>query len=497
MPARRTRLTPESAHGQLAAALAALRAEAEVPSGFTEAALAEAAHAAENPPRPSLDLREIPFVTLDPPGAQDLDQALHLESDPESADGSGWIARYAIADLPGFVRPGGAIDAEARERGQTLYLPDGKVPLHPEILSENHASLLPEQDRSAFVWTIRLNAAGATTAAHVERAMVRSRAKLDYPAAQAAIDRGEEQGPLALLPVIGELRIAQERLRGGASLNLPDEEIVRDESGYRIERRFPLPVEEWNAQLSLLVGIAAGEMMLEAGIGILRTMPAPTPEALAEFRERVAALGHPWPEDQAYGEFLRSFDREDPITASILIAASGLFRGADYAPFTDSPPEEPIQAAIAAPYAHVTAPLRRLVDRWGLVICEAICAGTPVPEWASSSLAELPALMRASSQLASRVGSAALDRVEAALLRDRVGDVLDATVLEVRGDRARIQISDPPVTTNCPAGPLVAGGAARVRVVAADVPSGKVEVVGAVGVVGVAEVAEAAPESAG
>lgn len=472
MPARRTRLTQPTAHGQLAEALAALRTDPDLPGEFTEDALAEAATAVANPPAPPRDLREIPFVTLDPPGAMDLDQALHLEADPA---GSGWIVRYAIADLPGFIRPGGALDAEARRRGQTLYLPDGKVPLHPQILSEDSASLLPDQDRSAFVWTVHLDANGAQVSAHVERAMVRSRAKLDYPGAQDAIDLGTAEGSLALLPQIGELRIAQERLRGGASLNLPEEEIVRDASGYRIERRFPLPVEGWNAQLSLLVGIAAGKMMLDAGIGILRTMPAPTPEALTEFRERVGALGHPWPESVPYGEFLRGFDREDSITSSILIAASSLFRGADYAAFAGEPPANPIQAAIAAPYAHVTAPLRRLVDRWGLVICEAICAGTPAPAWATESLPELPMLMRASSQLASRVGSAALDRVEAALLRDRVGEVLDATVVEVRGDRARIQLLDPPVSANCAAGSLVAGTIARVRVVAADVLSGKVE----------------------
>ena len=471
MPARRAHLTPKSAHGELAAALAALREDPDLPREFPQDALREARDAVPDPPSETVtDLREIPFVTLDPPGARDLDQALHLEHEED-----GWVVRYAIADLPAFVAPGGALDREARRRGQTIYLPDGKIPLHPEELSEGRASLLPEQDRRAFVWTVRLDAEGAVRDANVERALVRSRAQLDYPGAQAAIDAGTAAGALALLPEIGRIRIAQERLRGGASLNMPDEEIVRDETGYRIERSFPLPVEEWNAQLSLLVGIVAGEMMLAAGIGILRTMPAPDAEALADFRERVAALGRPWPKELSYGEFLRAQDREDPRTAAVLLAAAGLFRGADYAAFDGEPPAAPEQAAIAAPYAHVTAPLRRLVDRWGLVICEALCAGREVPAWVRESLGELPQIMRASSQRAGRLGSAALDRVEAALLRDRVGEVLPATVLDASRGRARIQILDPVVTESVTAPGLAPASETLVRVVRAEVPTGEIE----------------------
>ncbi|MFC6234843.1 RNB domain-containing ribonuclease, partial [Leucobacter soli] len=296
MPSRRTRITPQSAHGRLAAALTALGEEFGVPEGFPAAALAEARSAA--PPEPAIDLRDLPFVTLDPVGSRDLDQAFHLERTARAATRAaarGFTLHYAIADVPGFVAPGGALDAEARTRGQTLYLPDGAVPLHPPVLSEGRASLLPDADRSAYVWTVALDSDGSVVDARVERALIRSRAQLDYPSAQAAIDLGAAAGPLALLPEVGRLRIAQEHARGGASLNLPEEEILRDEHGYRIERRTPLPVEEWNAQLSLLTGMIAGRMMLDARIGILRTMPPPAPEALDGFRARVAALGTPWP----------------------------------------------------------------------------------------------------------------------------------------------------------------------------------------------------------
>ena len=484
MPARRARITPQSSRGRLAAALTALREEFSVPAGFPAEVLAEADRA--RPPEPALDLREVPFVTLDPPGSRDLDQAFHIE---RLAGDAGYHLRYAIADLPGFVVPGGALDAEARSRGQTLYLPDGSVPLHPPTLSEGRASLLPGQDRSAYVWTIALDADGTRADARVERALIRSRAQLDYPAAQLAIDGGAAEGPLALLPELGALRIAREHTRGGASLNMPDEEIVRDEHGYRIERRMPLPVEEWNAQLSLLTGMVAARLMLDGGVGILRTMPRPTHDALDGFRTRVRALGAPWAKDLAYGDYLRSLPPGTPRTAAVLQAAGSLFRGADYAAFDVTIPggavPDPLeQAAIAAPYAHVTAPLRRLVDRWGLVICEALCAERPVPAWARESLHELPALMRGSSARAGQLGAAALDRVEAALLRDRTGETFDAVVLERRNGHARVQIADPPVTATCrvgadddPGEPLspAPGSIMPVRVVHADVSTGEIE----------------------
>lgn len=481
MPQRHLHLAPVSTRGQLAAALTALREEYAVAETFPAAADAEAAAAdAEAARPPALDLREVPFVTLDPLGSRDLDQAFHIEP-----AGHGWRVRYAIADLPSFVTPGGALDAEARRRGQTLYLPDGSIPLHPRTLSEGRASLLPGEDRVAFVWTMELDRDGAATAARVERARVRSRAQLDYAAAQRDLDAGSAAGPLAHLPEVGRLRIERERARGGASLNMPDEDIVRDTDGYRIVRRFPLPIEEWNAQLSLLTGMSAGRMMLDAGVGILRTMPAPQADALAKFRAETAALGQPWTEDLTYGEFLRTVDPGLPASAAILEAAATLFRGADYAAFDAAAtgadadelavPDDPQQAAIAAPYAHVTAPLRRLVDRWGLVVCAALCAdGTP-PAWARESLPEVPALMRASQRVASQISSAALDRVEAAVLRDRAGEAFDAVITEARDDRARVQIADPAVTAWCPMTGAEAGTRTRVRVVATDVATGAIE----------------------
>ena len=470
MPSRRTHVTESIAQSELAVALAQLRAELDVPESFAPEVLAEAesARAAD----PGTDLRELAFVTIDPPGSTDLDQALYIERLV-----LGYLVHYAIADVPGWVLPGGAVDLEARRRGQTLYAADGRVPLHPVVLSEDRASLLPGADRSAFVWAFELDELGEVTSTRLTRAKVRSREQLTYDEAQARIDAGDGDSSLALLREVGLLRIELERARGGASLNSPDEEIVRTEGGgYSLERRHPLPVEEWNAQLSLMTGMAAAQLMLDARVGVLRTLPKPTDDRIATFRAQSRALGRPWPETISYGEYLRGLDRADPASLAVMQAASGLFRGAGYLAVDGEVPPDPIQSALAAPYAHVTAPLRRLIDRWGLVVCEALCAGRDVPEWARSSLRELPSLMGASSQRASRLDAESIARVEAALLSTRVGERFTATVLEVRAERAVLQLADPAVTATCPAPADVrAGTALEVELLAADIATGTIE----------------------
>lgn len=468
MPQRRSHVAPSAAQTELASALAALRDSLEAPTDFPAAVIeeAEAATSATT----DLDLREIPFATLDPLGSRDLDQAFQLER-----EGTGYTVRYAIADVPGFVEPGGEVDHEARRRGQTIYAADGTIPLHPPVLSEDRASLLPDVDRPALVWTFALDAEGAVTEFRLERALIRSRARLDYVTTQEALDRGDD-GPAALLPEIGALRLEQERRRGGASLNLPDEEVVRTtDGGYAIERRHPLPVEEWNAQLSLMTGMAAASLMLDAGVGILRTMPQPDDASFDTFRLRTEALGRPWTTGR-YGDYLRELDRTDAMTLPILEAAASLFRGAGYVTFDGASPRDAVQAAIAAPYAHATAPLRRLVDRWTLSICLAVAEGREVENWVRDSLDELPALMQESGRRASALDSATTDAVEAALLAPLVGTTIDATVVSVRGDRASVQIADPAVSGSLlvPDG-TTPGEVVRVRVVRADIAKGEIE----------------------
>ncbi|MFN8076189.1 MAG: RNB domain-containing ribonuclease [Kineosporiaceae bacterium] len=331
---------------RLTAAFAAVRAELDVPGAFPDDVLADAQRLLADPPDADVDLSDVPFVTVDPPGATDLDQALHLRS-----DGDGLLLHYAIADVPAWVREGGVLAEETWRRAETLYAPDGKVPLHPPVISDGAASLLPDGRRTAIVWRIRLDERGEHVDVDVRRAWVASRARLDYAAVQAQADArplaaapapdaldltlgdvlppslpdADADGLVAeqavLLRAAGLLRLAAERRRGGASLPLPSQEVATDGGRYRLVLRAGLPAEDWNAQLSLLTGMAAAQLMLGAGVGVLRTLPSPDPEPVERFRRQAEALGRTWSPELPYGAFLRGLDLA--VDADLALPARG------------------------------------------------------------------------------------------------------------------------------------------------------------------------------
>ncbi|RSN02708.1 ribonuclease II [Nonomuraea sp. WAC 01424] len=438
--------------------------EQRLPAGFPRAVLDEADWVAQVPRLDAKDLTDVPFVTIDPPGSMDLDQALHLERLRD-----GYRVWYAIADVGAFVRVGGPVDTEARTRGETVYLPVGRVPLHPKVLSEGAASLLPGTTRPAAVWRIDLDADGQIVGADVQRARVRSRERLDYAYVQAAVDTATADGTLGLLAEIGMLRLRLERGRGGVTLPTPEQEIVRDDGGYRLEFRMPLPAEAWNAQISLLTGMAAASMMLDAEIGILRVLPAPQPDDLAKVRRVAKALGVPWPEGAGYGEVVHDLDPKNPQQAAFLHESKVLLRGAGYAAFDGAPPKLAEHAAVAAPYAHVTAPLRRLVDRYATEVCLAVAAGEPVPADVRAVLPLLPDIMAATGRRAGAVDRACVDLVEAFLLRDRIGQAFEAMVIDVdeRRGGGQVQLVEPAVIARCD-GELPLGERVTVRLTQAE-----------------------------
>lgn len=449
----------------------AIRRQLDVPGEFSADVVGETDAAIADAHLPDRDETALPFLTIDPAGSMDLDQAMHLER-----DGDGYRVRYAIADVAAFVAPGGALDAETRRRVETVYAPDTRSPLHPPRLSEDAASLLPDQVRPAFVWDLRLGRDAAVTGTEVYLARVRSVDRLDYVGAQRAIDDGSAGESLVLLREIGLNRIELERQRGGASLPLPEQEVSEDAEGrFRVGFRPPVPVEDWNAQISLLTGMAAAQLMIAGRVGILRTMPQPDQGAMARFRRQARALGIEWPQEEAYGEFLRRLDRADPWHLALVHAATALFRGAGYTPFEGDPPAQPLHAAVAAPYAHVTAPLRRLVDRFGLVVCVALTTGEPVPDWVREALPTLPALMAAGDKRAAAVERACTDAVEAAVMATHVGETFAADVVDrnAKNGSLVVQLADPAIVATA-TGHAEVGTQVRVRVDAADIGTGTI-----------------------
>ena len=535
----RTRLSTYTAPpAEVAQTLDALRAHYEVPTAFPPEALAEAEAAAgawaqDGPARlladGARDARDLELVTIDPPGSMDLDQAVLLERLPAQAGvGTGaaqepaatYRVHYAIASLATFVTPGGALDAELRRRGETIYAPDTATPLHPEVLSHGAASLLQDAERPACLWTIDLDERGEIVSARVERALVRSRARLSYAQVQAAID-GQSALPQEapadlpeLLAEIGRLRLEREAARGGISMTTPEQVVEVTEAaeateesgaaspaedsepaegpgpaGYRLAYRVPVPAEQYNAQISLLTGMCAARIMVECGVGILRTLPPARPEDYARLRRVAAALGIDWPATQPYPELVRGLDHAIPAHAAFLEQAMSLFRGSGYLAFgvggvavpaddeaADS--EEAVHSAIAARYAHVTAPLRRLVDRYGEEVCIAACAQAPVPEWVLQALPDLPGVMEQTGKRARAIGRGALTALEALVLRGHEGEVFDGVITSERNGCGELVLTEPAVVTEIRAGKkatdggLPVGERVRVRLLSADPASG-------------------------
>ena len=464
MPRRSVRLAAPA--DELRATFSAIRSDIGIPETFPPDVTAEAVRSALEPRLPGLDLTDVPFVTLDPPESMDLDQAFHLERLPRG----GFRVRYAIADVAAFVTPGGPVDAEAHRRVETAYSPDGRAPLYPPTVSEAAASLLPNGPRPAVVWRVDVDATGATVDADVERGLVSSRAKLGYADAQAALDEGRADEMLRLLPEIGALLQEAEHDRGGASLGVPTQEIVARDDGYTLQFRSLLPVEGWNAQLSLLTGRAAADMMLEARVGIVRTMPPADPYDVARLRRVAAGLGIDWPRERPYAEMLHTIDPSRSDAESVFLQeAAALFRAASYVAFDGHPPPDPMHAALAAPYAHCTAPLRRLADRYANEVCLALRTGVEVPSWAREALPALPIEMALGAERGNRLERTVVDAVEAAVLAPLVGRESDALVIDLwKRGRGEVALRRPAVIGPCDDVHEL-GSTVRVRLEEADV----------------------------
>lgn len=446
-----------------------IREEMNLPGEFPAAALEEAevsAHSKEFD-RSRLergDFLDVPFVTIDPATSRDLDQAYAAER-----DGDGYRVHYAIADVGCFVQRGSAVEQEAWKRGQTYYSPDRKTPLYPFVISEDAASLLPEVERPAIVFDFSLDQSAEVVSLSIQRALVRSRAKLSYlevdlHLAQERRRKGSgalggrlwsEQ--LSLLEEIGRKRERLEADRGGVSLRIPAQQIQRWStavSGYRLAFESSVEVEGWNAQISLMTGIGAAELMIKAGVGLLRLLDPPRPDRLQAFRLTAGALGVAWPPETDYDDFVRSLDPQNPTHAVLLHQAARVTGGARYLAFNGNAPEYRQHAGVAAPYAHVTAPLRRLADRYVLDLLVALSSGGSADAQLLEAIERLPQIMAKSDNLARRLESALVDFVEVELMLDRVGERFEAVVIALRADGAAVQIADPPIRTLAP----LAGG---------------------------------------
>jgi exoribonuclease R len=214
--------------------------------------------------------------------------------------------------------------------------------------------------------------------------------------------------------------------------------------------------------------------MLDGKVGLLRTLPPPDAAAVSSLRRSALALGLAWPKEASYGEVISGLDPAQPAAAALLTLATRLLRGAAYTAFDGAVPEQPLHSAVAAAYAHCTAPLRRLADRYVSEVCLALCAGEPVPEWVRTALPALPDEMAAADKRAHEVDRAIVDLAEAVLLAARVGETFPAVVVESGPKGGAVQLTDPAVRARCDGADLPLGQVISVRLETADPATRKV-----------------------
>jgi exoribonuclease R len=417
-----------------------IREQAGIPVAFPDAVTRLAAERVAAGPRPvdRVDLTELDFVTLDPATSTDLDQAFVV-----GRDGGTVVVHYAIADVAAFVVPGDAIDAEAWRRAVTVYAPDGSTPLYPRVISSGAASLLPDGPRPAVVLEVGVAPDATPTLRRVRRALVRSRAKLAY----------ETTTPDDLPEPVRELaRRMQdgERRRGAFRIDTPEQEVVEDAAvpgGIRLRFAARQASEEVNASMSLAVNLAVASAMIGAGTGLFRMMADPTDREVASLRRTAASFGIDWAPDESLRDLVARIDATEPRAAALLMAARRAGGGASYAYLrTDGSGPAPWHAAMAAPYAHVTAPMRRLADRFVLELVSAQMNGEPVPDFVDEALPRLPQLMDDADGRAARIDRAAIDLAECLMLEPAIGRRFEAVVVETDpSGPATVHIDDPAV----------------------------------------------------
>jgi exoribonuclease R len=439
----------------LADGLAAIRTQFAVPTGFPADVLAAAGAAAARPLNGHVDRTDRAFVTLDPASSTDLDQAFALER-----SGADILLFYAIADIAWFVDEGDAVDAEAWRRGSTLYLPDGKAGLYPPVLSEGAASLLPDGPRPAVIFTVRVAPDGEVRLDAAERAIVRSRAKLAYDGVR------EEDLPTGFGELARRIQAAEIR-RGARRVDPPQQEVNAVGQGrFTLDFRPMLASERHNAALSLAANLAVADALAAHRTGLFRVMAEPDERAEHRLRQTARAFGLNWPAGQSLAEMEPGLDPSDPRQAAFMLAIRRAGPPAAYAPWRDG--SKPWHSAMEASYAHATAPLRRLADRYVVRAALEIANGRPVPEEVASAFERLPKVMARADSLGAQIERAVVDLAETVMLEGRAGETFTAIVTDVDERGVRVQLRDLPVVTRISAHKVEPGQPVSLKLVTAD-----------------------------
>jgi ribonuclease R len=416
---------------QRATSLIAIHAHG-IPDSFPEPVLqeAEAASAAELKQRE--DLRKIPLVTIDPADARDRDDAVYAEPDSDPQNHGGWIVIVAIADVAVYVRPGSALDKEAKIRGNSVYFPDRVVPMLPERISNHLCSLQPDGDRPCLAVRMVFDRKGRKKHHRFVRGLMRSAAALRYEQAQAAIDGRPDDvtGPL-LEPVLKPLWAAYATLckarndRSPLDLDLPERKILLDEAGRVRDVVTPprLDAHRLIEEFMIAANVAAAEELESRRTPLIyRVHDQPSKEKLASLSEFLATLGLKLPKTgQIKPEHFNRILAATRSTPSAELVGEVVLRSQAQAEY--SPGNFGHFGLNLRRYAHFTSPIRRYAD---LIVHRALIRALKLGDDGLTD-AEMPILesIAEAISITERRAMAAeretADRLIAAYLADRIG----------------------------------------------------------------------------
>ncbi|QGN53327.1 ribonuclease R family protein [Novosphingobium sp. Gsoil 351] len=416
-----------------------------IPNVFGGETLAEAQTAAKLPLSPDHreDLRHLPIVAIDPADARDHDDAIWAEPDGQS----GFRALIAIADVSFYVRPGGALDREARKRGNSVYFPDRVVPMLPEVLSADVCSLRAGEDRAAMACHIAVDAHGRVTEWRFTRALVRIAEVIAYEDAQARADGTGEEPQLRNLWACWKALAAARHARDPLELELPERRVILNAEGKieTIALRERLDAHRVVEDFMIAANVAAAKA-LESKVApiVYRIHEPPNREKLVALKdylatfERKLALGQVIT-PSLFNRLLK--DIADEAEKALIMEA--VLRSQTQAYY--GPRNAGHFGLALGSYAHFTSPIRRYAD---LLVHRALVdsfaleqprpADKRIPATSGLSDTDRADLTRVSEAIsvterrAMEAERDTIDRYVAAWLSGRVGEVFPTRVSGVQ-----------------------------------------------------------------
>jgi len=337
----------------------------DIPNDFPKEAIAEADAAQPVTLEGRTDLRSIPLVTIDGPDARDFDDAVFAEP-----VGEGWHLMVAIADVSHYVKPGSALDKHAFERGNSTYFPDRVVPMLPEALSNELCSLKPNVDRACMAAHLWLDKTGELTKWEFVRGVMRSKARLTYEQAQAAIDGSPDDTTRPLIddvlkPLYGAFRclLAARGKRGTLELDLPERKVeIADGKVTAIKIRERLDSHRLIEEFMITANVAAAAQLEgKGGVCLYRVHDKPNETKLEGLRDFLDSIGISLvPEKQLHPRFLTQILENAAGGPHAQVVNEIMLRSQSQASYS---PENIGHFGLAlAKYAHFTSPIRRYAD---------------------------------------------------------------------------------------------------------------------------------------